>query len=81
MKKHIFHFQRKTALPTEAGITSIKVLKTNMKQMVHDEQVDKMVQECVVKNAPEDTLTVHEIFKCPNHRQERKSVWKFVCCS
>jgi hypothetical protein len=57
MKKHIFHFQRKTALATEAGITSIKVLKTNMKQMVHDEQADKMVQECVVKNAPEDTLT------------------------
>ncbi|KAJ3619238.1 hypothetical protein MTP99_004937 [Tenebrio molitor] len=47
----------------------------NLKQMVRDEQVDKMVQECVVlvKNTPEDTLTVYEIFKCLHHRQERNN--------
>jgi Zn ribbon nucleic-acid-binding protein len=67
-------FQKKIALATEAGITSIEVLKTNLKQMVRDEQVDKMVQECVVKNTPEDTLTAYEIFKCLHHRQERNSV-------
>jgi hypothetical protein len=34
MNKHIFRLRSKTGLATEARKTSIKVLKTNMKQMV-----------------------------------------------
>jgi hypothetical protein len=44
-----------------------------MKQMIGDKQVDKMVQECVVKNTPEDTLTAYGIF-CLHHRQKKNSV-------
>jgi hypothetical protein len=38
LNKHIFRHQRKTGLATEAGNTSIKVLKTNMKQMIGERQ-------------------------------------------
>jgi hypothetical protein len=61
MNKHIFGLQRKTGLATEAGNTSIEALKTNIKQMVGVEEVDKIVQECMIKNT--------------HHRQVRNSRW------
>jgi hypothetical protein len=63
MKKHVLCFSKKTGVATEAGDTNVEVLKAKLKHVASDEEVDKIVQKCVVKKAtPEETA--YDTFKC-----------------
>jgi hypothetical protein len=47
----------------EAGDTNVEVLKAKLKRVASDEEMDKIMQNYVVKKAtPEDTA--YDIFRC-----------------
>ncbi|KAJ3619240.1 hypothetical protein MTP99_004939 [Tenebrio molitor] len=63
LKKYIRCFSKKTGVATEADDNNVEVLKAKLKRVANDEEMDKMVQKCVVKKVTPEA-TAYDIFRC-----------------